>query len=77
MQYTVNITQHDGKTSALFPALVALCEGGQILRIDEYIDSMKRGAAARGKLINTPAAEAFIQHRGHAYPRSDLLAEIL
>jgi ketosteroid isomerase-like protein len=41
MQYTVNITQHDGKTSALFPALVALCEGGQILRIDEYIDSGK------------------------------------
>ena len=29
-----------------------------------------------GKLINKPAAEAFIQHRGHAYPADDLLAKL-
>jgi ketosteroid isomerase-like protein len=41
MQYTLNIVAHDGTQSALFPCLVALCEGGQILRMDEYIDSGK------------------------------------
>ena len=43
---------------------------------DEYIDSMRRHAAARGREIGLPAAEAFVQHRGHAYPRNDLLAEM-
>jgi LmbE family N-acetylglucosaminyl deacetylase len=43
--------------------------------MDEYIDAMKRHAHARGKLIDKPAAEAFVQHRGHAYPSNDLLAE--
>jgi ketosteroid isomerase-like protein len=41
MQYTLSIVQHDGRESALYPCLVALCEDGQILRIDEYIDSGK------------------------------------
>lgn len=41
MQYTLNIVHHDGQQTALFPCVVALCEGGQILRIDEYIDSGK------------------------------------
>jgi ketosteroid isomerase-like protein len=41
MQYTLNIVQLDGQKSALLPCVVALCEGGQILRIDEYIDSGK------------------------------------
>lgn len=41
MQYTLNIVHHDGAQTALFPYLVALCEGGRILRIDEYIDSGK------------------------------------
>jgi LmbE family N-acetylglucosaminyl deacetylase len=45
--------------------------------MDEYIDAMKRHAAARGKLIGSPAAEGFIQHRSHGYPKNDLLAEIL
>lgn len=44
--------------------------------MDEYIESMKRHAAHRGHLAGTTAAEAFVQHRGHAYPRSDLLAEL-
>jgi LmbE family N-acetylglucosaminyl deacetylase len=45
--------------------------------MDEYIDAMKRHAAARGKLINTAAAEGFVQHRSHGYPKNDLLAELL
>ena len=44
---------------------------------DEYLDAMKRWSAERGKLIGKPAAEAFVQHRGHAYPKNDLLAELL
>ena len=45
--------------------------------VDEYVDSMKRHAAARGKLIATPYAEAFVQHRSHAFPRGDLLIELM
>lgn len=44
--------------------------------MDEYIDAMKRQAENRGKLAKTKYAEAFVQHRGHAYPRTDLLAEM-
>jgi LmbE family N-acetylglucosaminyl deacetylase len=44
--------------------------------MDEYIDSMRRHAASRGQLAKTDAAEAFVQHLGHAYPRNDLLAEL-
>jgi LmbE family N-acetylglucosaminyl deacetylase len=43
--------------------------------IDEYIESMKRHASLRGREAGTAAAEAFVQHRGHAYPRNDILAE--
>jgi len=45
--------------------------------MDEYVESMKQLSARRGELIGTNYAEAFVQHRGHAYPRSDLLAETL
>jgi LmbE family N-acetylglucosaminyl deacetylase len=45
--------------------------------MDEYLESMRRHGAERGELIGADAAEAFVQHRGHAYPREDLLAEIL
>jgi LmbE family N-acetylglucosaminyl deacetylase len=44
--------------------------------IDEYLEAMKRHAGLRGPLAGTSAAEAFIQHRGHAYPRDDLLKEL-
>ena len=44
--------------------------------MDEYIESMKRHGAERGKRIGAAAAEAFVQHRGHAYPHNDLLAEL-
>jgi LmbE family N-acetylglucosaminyl deacetylase len=43
---------------------------------DEYLEMMRRHAALRGQLINTSAAEAFVQHRGHAYPAHDLLADL-
>lgn len=45
--------------------------------IDEYIDAMKRHNAARGKEYGTQYAEAFTQHRGHAFPTSDILHELL
>jgi LmbE family N-acetylglucosaminyl deacetylase len=43
---------------------------------DEYLDAMKRLAAMRGPQAGVAAAEAFVQHRGHAYPRDDLLAAL-
>lgn len=44
--------------------------------MDEYIESMKRAGAARGKAIGTAFAEGFVQHRGHPYPQNDLLKEL-
>ena len=44
--------------------------------MDEYIESMRRHAAMRGKPIGVTAAEAFVQHRGHAYPADDLLSKL-
>jgi len=41
--------------------------------MDEYIESMKRHGAARGKELGTTFAEGFVQHRGHPYPQDDLL----
>ena len=41
MQYTLNISHHDGRETALFPCVVVLCRDGKITRIDEYIDSGK------------------------------------
>jgi len=42
---------------------------------DEYLDSMKRLATMRGREAGVPAAEAFVQHRGHPYPHDDLLQQ--
>ena len=44
--------------------------------MDEYIDAMKRHNEDRGKLAKLKYAEAFTQHRGHAYPRNDFLKEL-
>jgi LmbE family N-acetylglucosaminyl deacetylase len=44
--------------------------------MDEYLESMKRQAGVRGRQRGWPAAEAFVQHRGHGYPRNDLLEEM-
>jgi LmbE family N-acetylglucosaminyl deacetylase len=45
--------------------------------MDEYLDAMRRHAAMRGRQAGVAAAEAFVQHRGHAYPRNDLLKELM
>jgi LmbE family N-acetylglucosaminyl deacetylase len=44
--------------------------------VDEYLDSMKRHMAMRGERTGVAAAEAFVQHRGHPYPRDDLLSAL-
>jgi LmbE family N-acetylglucosaminyl deacetylase len=44
--------------------------------MDEYVEAMKRHAAMRGKDAGVRYAEAFRQHRGHAYPHDDVLAEL-
>ncbi len=44
--------------------------------MDEYIDATKRHAAHRGGQVGVAAAEAFVQHRGHAFPQADLLADL-
>ena len=44
--------------------------------LDEYLESMRRHSAMRGQQGGVKAAEAFVQHLGHAYPRTDLLAEM-
>lgn len=45
--------------------------------MDEYIDAMQRHAAMRGSESGVSFAEAFIQHRGHAFPQDDLLTNLL
>ena len=44
--------------------------------MDEYMDAMRRHAETRGRRVGARYAEAFVQHRGHAYPRGDLLADL-
>jgi LmbE family N-acetylglucosaminyl deacetylase len=44
--------------------------------MDEYLEAMRRHAGSRGRQAGATYAEAFVQHRGHAYPRNDLLAEL-
>jgi len=41
--------------------------------MDEYLESVRRNAAARGKLLGVAAAEGFVQHLGHPYPQDNLL----
>jgi LmbE family N-acetylglucosaminyl deacetylase len=44
--------------------------------MDEYIQAMRRHGAHRGSAAGVAFAEAFVQHRGHAYPHDDLLANL-
>ncbi len=74
----VDITQQmNNKTTAL------ACHASQRewLRahhgMDEYIAAMKRHAEYRGNEIGAAYAEAFVQHRGHAFPQQDILQELL
>jgi len=45
--------------------------------MDEYIGAMEENARRTGRLAGVTYAEAFTQHRGHAYPRDNILAEHL
>lgn len=45
--------------------------------MDEYIEAMRRHGRHRGGQRGVAYAEAFVQHRGHAYPQDDLLAKLL
>lgn len=45
--------------------------------MDEYILSMKRFDAERGKKINAEYAEGFRQHLGHGYPQDNILKQEL
>lgn len=45
--------------------------------MDEYLNATRRHAAHRGAQAGMRYAEAFVQHRGHAYPANDLLNELL
>jgi LmbE family N-acetylglucosaminyl deacetylase len=44
--------------------------------MDKYIEAMKRISAERGRQIGVASAEAFVQHRGHPFPTTDLLAQL-
>ena len=45
--------------------------------LDEYIEAMQRHATIRGAQIDVAYAEAFVQHPGHPFPKSDLLGELV
>jgi LmbE family N-acetylglucosaminyl deacetylase len=45
--------------------------------IDQYILQMKEWSEARGKEIGVKYAEAFRQHKGHPFPKDNILSNIL
>jgi len=45
--------------------------------MDEYVEFMKHEAKRLGAIGGFEYGEGFIQHRGHAYPRNNILAELL
>lgn len=45
--------------------------------IDEYLASQEEWSRHRGAEIGTEHAEGFRQYRGHAYPRTNLLLELI
>jgi LmbE family N-acetylglucosaminyl deacetylase len=44
---------------------------------DNYLDEMERWTRERGELVGLSYGEGFRRYRGHAYPRSCLLEELL
>jgi LmbE family N-acetylglucosaminyl deacetylase len=44
---------------------------------DDYLDAMERWTRERGQLAGKPYGEGFRQYRGHAYPHTPLLQELL
>ena len=45
--------------------------------VDEYLLAMRRHTKSRGAEVGLEFAEAFVQHRGHAYPQKNPLEEWL
>lgn len=45
--------------------------------MDEYVGRMRHWAMQVGRKIGVEFAECFIQHRGHAFPRDNILAKLL
>ena len=45
--------------------------------VDEYLDAMERWTAERGAVAGVAYGEGFRQYRGHAYPQTALLQELL
>ena len=45
--------------------------------LDHYVNSMVHWGEERGRECGFQCAEAFAQHRGHAYPRENVLRVIL
>jgi LmbE family N-acetylglucosaminyl deacetylase len=45
--------------------------------VDEYLEAMERWTAERGGLAEVRYGEGFRQYRGHAYPQTPLLQELL
>lgn len=73
----IDITSHEEKKLAMLACHASQREWLRAHHgIDEYLDSTKRHDSLRGQLIDTSAAEAFVQHRGHAYPADDLLRKL-
>jgi N-acetylglucosamine malate deacetylase 1 len=46
-------------------------------RMDDYLDSMDRWTRERGALVGVSYGEGFRRYRGHAYPQTCLLEELL
>lgn len=45
--------------------------------IDNFIDSMLDWNRTRGQLVGIEAGEGFLQHKGHAYPQENRLAQVI
>lgn len=45
--------------------------------IDEYVGRMRQWAAQAGAKIGWQFAECFLQHRGHAFPKDNILSRLL
>ena len=70
----IDITQQMDKKAAMLACHASQREWLRAHHgMDEYIESMKRESAKRGKDLGAAYAEGFTQHRGHPYPHDDLL----
>jgi LmbE family N-acetylglucosaminyl deacetylase len=48
-----------------------------IMKCDEYVDLMRRMAAAEGRAAGCALAEGFILHRGEGHPQDNVLKQLL